>query len=74
MNRGAKRERLTTWAVTPDGERVRPGFEDEAGQPCAISLPVAVRVASMRTIPRMPRRALDKRFANRWSTSLMTGA
>jgi hypothetical protein len=57
-----KGERLTTWAVTQDGERVRLSFEDEAGRPCAISLPVSLLSGLMMTIPRMLRQALNARF------------
>lgn len=56
--------RLTTWAVTPDGARVRLDFEDEAGRPCAIALPIDVLSALMMTIPRMLRQALATRFAD----------
>jgi hypothetical protein len=54
-------ERLTTWAVCDDGERVRLGLTDESGRPCAITLPVELLSALMMTIPRMLRRALDAR-------------
>ncbi len=65
MDRSAiKGERLTTWAVTPDGERVRLGFEDEAGRPCAVNLPINVLSALMMTIPRILRQALAVRFAD----------
>lgn len=57
-------ERLTTWAVTPDGERVQLGFEDDSGQPCAVSLPVGVLSGLMMTIPRMLRQALEARFGD----------
>jgi hypothetical protein len=57
-------ERLTSWSVAPDGEQVRLGFEDEAGRPCAITLPIAVLSALMMTIPRMLRQALEARFAD----------
>jgi len=57
-------ERLTTWAVTPDGEQVQLGFEDGAGRACTITLPVAVLSGLMMTIPRMLRRALRLRFAD----------
>jgi hypothetical protein len=56
--------RLTSWAATPDGQRVRLGFEDEAGRPCEISLPVAALSGLMMTIPRMLRQALEKQFAD----------
>lgn len=57
-------ERLTTWEVADDGERVRLGLEDAAGRPCAVSLPVAVLSGLMMTIPRMLRRALEARFSD----------
>jgi hypothetical protein len=57
-------ERLTTWAATPDGERVELGVENDAGRPCTISLPVALLSALMMTIPRMLRHALQARFGN----------
>src|SRR5262249_29949501 len=57
-------ERLTTWAVSPDGETVRLGFEDAAGRPCAINLPITVLSGLMMTIPRMLRQALAARFAD----------
>ena len=57
-------ERLTSWSVAPDGEQVRLGFEDEAGRPCAVTLPIAVLSALMMTIPRMLRQALEARFAD----------
>jgi len=58
-----KGERLTTWTVAAEGERVVLGFEDEAGQCRNISLPVEVLSALMMTIPRMLREALAGRFA-----------
>jgi hypothetical protein len=65
MDRSAiKGERLTTWAVSPDGERVRLGFEDEAGRPCVLSLQTALLSALMMTIPRMLRQALEARVAD----------
>jgi predicted NAD/FAD-dependent oxidoreductase len=65
MDRSAIRdERLTTWAVTPDGERVRLGLEDDAGRPCAVSLPTSLLSALMMTIPRMLRQALKVRRAD----------
>jgi hypothetical protein len=57
-------ERLTSWAVAEGGEHVRLGFEDEAGQPCAVALPIAVLSALMMTIPRMLQQALEARFAD----------
>lgn len=57
-------ERLTTWEVAEEGERVRLGLEDEDGQPHAVSLPASVLSALMMTIPRMLRQALEKRFAD----------
>ena len=57
-------ERLTSWSVAPDGEHVRLGFADEAGRPCAVTLPIAVLSALMMTIPRMLRQALEARFAD----------
>jgi hypothetical protein len=56
--------RLTTWAATPDGERVRLGFEDDTGRACEISLPVAVLSGLMMSIPRMLQQALEKQFAD----------
>jgi hypothetical protein len=65
MERSAiKGERLTTWAVTSDGERVRLGLEDEAGRPCALSLPINLLSALMMTIPRMLREALEARASD----------
>ncbi len=65
MNRDAiTGERLTTWEVAEDGERVCLGLEDEAGQPHAVSLPASVLSALMMTIPRMLRQALEMRFAD----------
>jgi hypothetical protein len=65
MERDAIRgERLTTWAVAENGDRVRLGLEDEAGRVCAISLPIAVLSALMMTIPRMLHSALEARFAD----------
>jgi hypothetical protein len=43
---------------------VRLGFEDEAGRPCAVTLPIAVLSALMMKIPRMLRQALEARFAD----------
>jgi len=57
-----KGERLTTWTVAAEGERVLLGFEDDAGQHCAISLPIEVLSALMMTIPRMLREALAARL------------
>lgn len=56
--------RLTTWAVSADGEQVRLGFVDAAGQHCAISLPIAALSALMMTIPRMLQKALEARFGD----------
>ncbi len=58
-----KAERLTTWKVAADVERVLLGFEDEAGRTAAISLPLEMLSALMMTIPRMLREALAGRFA-----------
>lgn len=57
-------ERLTSWAVTQDGQRVRLGFEDDRGESCGISLPVELLSALMMTIPRMLRQALESQFAD----------
>jgi hypothetical protein len=54
-------ERLTTWTVSAEGERVLLGFEDEAGHPVAISLPLEALSALMMTIPRMLHEALAGR-------------
>ena len=65
MDRGAiKGERLTTWEVAEDGERVCLGLEDEDGQRHAVSLPASVLSALMMTIPRMLRQALETRFSD----------
>ncbi len=65
MNRSViKGERLTTWAATPDGERVELGVENDSGRFCTISLPIALLSALMMTIPRMLRHALQARFGD----------
>jgi hypothetical protein len=57
-------ERLTNWTVITDGQYARLGFEDEAGRPCAISLPIGLLSALMMTIPRILREALQAQFAD----------
>ncbi len=56
--------RLTAWEMTPDGERVRLGFDDAEGKGCEISLPVSQLSALMMTIPRMLQRALSAQFSD----------
>ena len=65
-------ERLTTWAVTPDGARVCLGFQEEAGQLRRLSLPVHLLGALMLTIPRMLRLSLDARMATFAADGLRT--
>lgn len=57
-------KRLTTWSITQDGEHVRLGLEDEAGDPCAVLLPIGVLSGLMMTIPRMLQDALKAKFSD----------
>jgi hypothetical protein len=60
-----KGARLTTWAASPDGERIELGIETDSGQPCTISLPIGLLSALMMTIPRMLREALRLQLGDR---------
>ncbi len=57
-------ERLTTFDVGSDGERVQLNFVDASGRRCALTLPVEQLGALLMTIPRILRRALEARFGD----------
>jgi hypothetical protein len=60
-----KGAQLTTWAASPDGERVELGIETDSGQSCTLSLPTGMLSALMMTIPRMLREALRSQLGDR---------
>jgi len=57
-------ERLTTYDVDADGERVQLNFVDAGDLPCGIVLPLDQLGALLMTIPRIMRRALQVRFGD----------
>jgi hypothetical protein len=60
-----KGAQLTTWAASPDGERVELGAETDSEQSCTLSLPIGMLSALMMTIPRMLREALRSQLGDR---------
>ena len=55
---------LTTFDVTPDGERVRIHVRDVADQPGTLSLPFETLAQLMMTMPQMARQAFRARFGD----------
>ncbi|TPG49297.1 hypothetical protein EAH89_21550 [Roseomonas nepalensis] len=59
--RGVAGERLTTWALSPDGRRVRLGFAQASGAASHLDFPVEVLSGLLLTLPCILERALALR-------------
>lgn len=59
--RGVAGERLTSWALSLDGSRVRLGFAEASGAPSHLDLPVEVLSGLLLTLPCILERALALR-------------
>ena len=76
--------KLTTFAVAPDGQSVSIGVADEKGTPCALVLPAECLQALVLTLPEMALQSLRRQHSDpnlrlvfpveKWTVETSTGA